>query len=98
MSDKEEMVEDRHYLLKKDPKTGKEYVVCERTYHPKSKNPYSPWKDKVSMEIAKEAGWPEIPVRDVLKYMDKLIEEMGLPPKSYEELRRIRAEQMDPTP
>lgn len=67
MNGKEEMVENRHYLLETDPKTREQHIICERTYRPKSKNPYNPWKDAEAMELAKQAGWPDDP-----EWMEKL--------------------------
>ena len=97
MNDKEEMVEDRHYLLETDPKTGRRHIVCKRTYRPKSKNPYTPFKDKETMEIAKEAGWPEVSIMEVFAYMRKLMDEAGIPekPDGLDKLKQIRQEAKD---
>ena len=98
MNDKEEMVEDRHYLLQTDPKTGKQHIVCKRTYHPKSKNPYTPWKNKELWEQAKALGWPdEKSFTEVCREMDRLEKEAKDKSWYQQQEERVKKEMQIPT-
>lgn len=46
---------------KRNPETGELETWCEHVMGKKDPNPYSPWKDKEAMELAKQAGWPDDP-------------------------------------
>ena len=60
MSNKEELVLQRvAYMMRRNPETGELETWCEHIMGPKNKNPYTPFKDKESLEMAKKAGWPD---------------------------------------
>ena len=57
--DEELVVRRIAHMVRRNPETGELETWCEHKMGKRSRNPYTPWKNKETMEIAKEAGWPE---------------------------------------